>query len=84
MGYSKMSVTIPEEIYKEIKEVASRKKMKLSHLVADALVEKARKMKEENFIEQINRAFENLEVGEEQKRMAETIAENTPAEELPW
>jgi metal-responsive CopG/Arc/MetJ family transcriptional regulator len=84
MGYSKMSVTIPKEIYEEIKEVASRKKIKLSHLVADALAEKARKIREETFVEQINRAFENPEVAEEQKRMAETIAENTPAEELPW
>jgi metal-responsive CopG/Arc/MetJ family transcriptional regulator len=84
MAFSKMSVTIPEEIYKEIKEVASRRKMKLSHLVADALAEKARKIKEETFVEQINRAFENSEVAEEQKRMAETIAENTSVEELPW
>jgi len=84
MGYSKMSVTIPKEIYEEIKEVASRKKIKLSHLVADALAEKARKIREETFVEQINRAFENPEVAGEQKRMAETIAENTPAEELPW
>jgi metal-responsive CopG/Arc/MetJ family transcriptional regulator len=84
MGYSKMSVTIPEEIYKEVKEVASRKKIKLSHLVADALAEKTRKIKEETFVEQINRAFENPEVAAEQKRMAETIAENAPAEELPW
>jgi metal-responsive CopG/Arc/MetJ family transcriptional regulator len=84
MGFSKMSVTIPEEIYKEIKEVASRKKIKLSHLVADALAEKTRKMKEELVVEQINRAFEDPEVAGEQKRMAETIAENTPVEEMPW
>jgi len=41
MGYEKLSVTIPEEIYNEIKILASKKKIKLSHLVTDALSEKA-------------------------------------------
>ena len=84
MGYSKMSVTIPDEMYKEIRELASRKKIKLSHLVADALAEKARKMKEESLVERINKVFGDPEVAEEQHRMAETIADNTDVEELPW
>jgi len=84
MGYSKMSVTIPDEIYKEIKEIASRKKVKLSHFVTATLVEKARQMKEESFVERINQAFDDPEVGEDQRQMAEMIADNTEVEELPW
>jgi metal-responsive CopG/Arc/MetJ family transcriptional regulator len=84
MGSSKISVTIPEEMYKEIKGLASRKKMKLSHLVADALAAQARKMKEEAFIQQVNEVFGDPEVVEEQHLMAETIATHTNVEELPW
>ncbi len=84
MGHSKMSVTIPDEMYREIKELALRKKIKLSHLVADALAEKAKKMKEQEFIERINEVFEDPEVAKEQTLMAETIADNTDVEELPW
>jgi metal-responsive CopG/Arc/MetJ family transcriptional regulator len=84
MGYSKMSITIPDEIYKEIKEIASTRNIKLSHLVADALAEKARKIREEAFVERINEVFSDPEVAEEQSRMAETIADSTDVEELPW
>ena len=84
MGYSKMSVTIPDEIYQEIKKLASRKKVKLSHLVTDALAEKTRKMKEEAFIERVNEVFRDPELTQEQHRMAEAIADNTDVEELPW
>jgi metal-responsive CopG/Arc/MetJ family transcriptional regulator len=84
MGYSKMSVTIPDEMYKEIKELASRQKIKLSHLVADALAEKARKMKEEAFVQSINEVFSDAKIVEEQRRMADLIANNTDVEELPW
>ena len=84
MGYSKISVTIPDEIYQEIKELASRKKVKLSHLVTDALAEKTRKMKEEAFIDRVNEVFLDQELRQEQHRMAEAIAENTDLEELPW
>ena len=84
MGFSKMSVTIPDEMYKEIKELASARNIKLSHLVADALAEKARRLKEEVFVERINEVFGDPEVAEEQSRMAETIADSTDVEELPW
>ena len=84
MGYSKLSVTIPDEIYKDIKEIASRKKVKLSHFVAAALAEKTRQMKEESFVERINHAFEDPETSEDQRRMAEIIADHTDVEELPW
>ena len=84
MAYSKMSVTIPDEIYKGVKELASRKKIKLSHIVTEALTFKLRKVKEETFVQQINKIFEDPEVAEEQRLMAESIADNTDTEELPW
>jgi len=84
MGYSKLSVTIPDEIYTEMKAVALRKKIKLSHLVAEALSEKTRRMKEEMLLKEINNAFGDDEVSEEQHRMAETISENTDLRQLPW
>jgi metal-responsive CopG/Arc/MetJ family transcriptional regulator len=43
MGHSKISVTIPDEIYNDIDEMASREKVKLSHLVTEALTDKLRK-----------------------------------------
>ena len=84
MGHSKLSVTIPDEIYKDINEMASKEKVKLSHLVTEALVDKLRKKREESYIQQINKAFEDNEIVEEQRQMAELIADNTDVEELPW
>ncbi|UCF94518.1 MAG: hypothetical protein JSW39_10280 [Desulfobacterales bacterium] len=84
MGHSKISVTIPDEIYNGINEIASRERVKLSHLVTEALVEKLRKKREEAFVQQVNEAFEDSEIAEEQRRMAELIVDNTDVEELPW
>ena len=84
MGYSKLSVTIPDEIYHEMKSLASKKKMKLSHLVTEALSEKTRKMKEDELIQQINDAFSDEDLSDEHQRIAEDIAINTDVKELPW
>ncbi len=84
MGHSKISVTIPDEIYNDINEMASREKIKLSHLVTEALVDRIRKKREEAYIQQVNKAFEDNEIVEEQRQMAELIADNTDVEELPW
>jgi metal-responsive CopG/Arc/MetJ family transcriptional regulator len=84
MGHSKLSVTIPDEIYDQINEFASKEKIKLSHLVTEALVEKLRMKKERAYIQQVNEVFKDEEVVEEQRRMAEIIADNTTVEELPW
>ena len=84
MGYSKLSVTVPDEIYHEMKLMASKKKIRLSHLVTEALYEKTRKMKEDALIQQINDAFRDEDLSEEHQRIAEAIAENTDVEELPW
>ena len=84
MGHSKISVTIPDKIYNDIYEIALKEKVKLSHLVTEALVDKLRKKREEAYIEQVNNAFEDNEINEEQRQMAELIADNTDVEELPW
>lgn len=84
MGFAKMSITVPDEVYQELKEIASRKNMKLSHLVSDALVEMTRRMKEESFVRLVDEIYSDPEAGREQREMAELIAENTSLEELPW
>ncbi|MCP4751043.1 MAG: hypothetical protein GY866_09130 [Proteobacteria bacterium] len=84
MGFSKISVTIPDDLYEEMKSVVLDKKIKLSHLVAEAIAEKIRKVKEDAFIEKVNRAFEDQEISREQHRMAESIADSTEINELPW
>ena len=84
MGHSKLSVTIPDDIYDQIHEFASKENMKLSHLVTEALVARLKLKKEQAYIEQVNEVFKNKEAAEEQRRMGETIAVHTDIEELPW
>ena len=84
MAQSKISVTVPEEILKEIKEISAIRNKKLSHLVTEALAEKIRKIKGEAFISRINEIFEDPEVAAEQSKMAEDIADNVDVQELPW
>ena len=84
MGHAKMSVTVPEEILAQIKKAASSRKTKLSHLVTEALAEKIKRIKEEAFVSEINKIFEDTEIAKEQRRIAEDIATNTDVEELPW
>ena len=84
MGYSKISVTIPDEMFNDMMEFTSRERIKISHLVAEAIADKLRKIKEERFIQQVNEVFRDPEVGKEQRLMAEAIADNADLEELPW
>jgi metal-responsive CopG/Arc/MetJ family transcriptional regulator len=84
MGHSKLSVTIPDEVYDQINEFASKKKIKLSHLVTEALVEKLRMKREQDYIQQVNEVVKDAGAAEEQHRMAEIIADNTNVDELPW
>lgn len=84
MGYSKISVTIPDEMFNDMKEFTSRERIKISHLVAEAIADKLRKIKEERFVQQVNEVFRDPEVGKEQRLMAEAIADNADLEELPW
>ena len=84
MAHSKLSVTIPDEIYDQINEFASKEKIKLSHLVTEALIDKIRMKREQAYIQRVNEALKDEEVVEEQHRMADIIADNTNVEELPW
>ena len=84
MGHSKLSVTIPNEIYDQLNKVASKEKIKLSHLVTEALVDKLRVKREQAYIQQVNEVFKDDELAEEQRRMADLIADNTNVKELPW
>ncbi len=84
MGHSKMSVTVPDEILKEIKDISTSRNTRLSHLVTEALMDKIKKIKEEAYISRINEVFQDPEVAREQRVMAEDIANNTDVHELPW
>ena len=84
MGHSRISVTIPDEIYNEINRLALKEHVKLSHFVTEALIEKLRRKRETIFIEKVNEVFKDTEVQKEQRLMAELIADNTEVQELPW
>jgi hypothetical protein len=84
MGHSKMSVTVPDEILKEIKEISASRNTRLNGLVTEALLDKINKIKEKTFISRINEIFQDPEVAGEQRVMAEDIANNTDVHELLW
>ena len=84
MNYKKISVTIPNELYRGLKEIAAKKRSKLSHVVAEAIAEKLARIEEEMYLQRVNAAFEDPEIVEEQKAMAELIVESTDVRELPW
>lgn len=84
MGYSRLSITVPDELFEELKVMAKKKQVKLSHLVTDAIREKNNKLKEEAFVQQVNEVFSDQEVREEQLRIAADITKTTDLEELPW
>ena len=84
MGYSRLSITVPDELFEELKAMAKKRKIKLSHLVTDAIREKNNRLKEETFVQQVNEFFSDQEVREEQSRIAEDISATTDLEELPW
>ncbi len=84
MNYRKISVTIPGELYEGLKEIAARKQSKLSHVVAEAIAEKLARIEEDIYLQRVNSAFEDPEIIEEQKAMADLIVESTDVKELPW
>ena len=84
MAHIKMSVTVPEDIFGEIKKIASSRETKVSHLVTEALTDKIKKVKEDAFVSQINKILEDPEVIKDQRKMADDIANTTNIEELPW
>lgn len=48
------------------------------------IVDESDKIKEDCFVRQVNEAFDNPDVADEQHRMAEAVAGHTDVEELPW
>jgi hypothetical protein len=79
-----MSVTVPDKVLNEIKEISANRKARLSHLVTEALMDKIKEIKEKDFISQINEVFQDPKVAEEQRAMAQDIADHTDVQELPW
>jgi post-segregation antitoxin (ccd killing protein) len=84
MAHTKMSVTVPKELYDEIRKAATTQKTKVSHLVTEALAEKLKRIKEDVFVSEINRIFAEPDIASEQRKMAEDIATNVDIKELPW
>ena len=84
MNYKKISVTIPNPLYEELKKVTNREGSKLSHIVAEAIAEKLALIEEEIYLQKVNAVFEDPEINKEQKNIAELIAESTDLRELPW
>jgi len=84
MPHLKMSVTVPEDILNEIKKIAGSRGTKVSHMVTEALRDKIMKIKEEAFVSQINKIYEDPEVIKDQRKMADDIANTMNIEELPW
>ena len=84
MNYKKVSITIPNQLYEELKKITDRERSKISRIVADAIAEKLVRVEEEIYLKKVNAAFEDPEVIKEQKNIAELIAESTDVRELPW
>ena len=84
MNYKKISVTIPNPLYEELKKITDRERSKLSRIVAEAIAEKLVRIEEEIYLQKVNTAFEDPEINKEQKNIAELIAESTDLRELPW
>ena len=84
MSASRLSVTLPTELFQEVKQFAFDRKMKLSHLVAEAIREKTQRMKDDELLQKVNRAFEGDDIRAEQSHMADAIVESMDIEELPW
>lgn len=84
MTHSKISITVPEEILFDIKQLAEERQVKLSKLISEALRDKIRKAKEEAFIANVNKVFENQDVMDEYDKITDDIAGSLDVEELPW
>lgn len=84
MRHSKISATIPDKIYQDIKMVSLKMNIKVSHFVSEALAEKLKKIKEDAFVEKVNGVYGDPDVSKEQYAAAELIADTTNVEEVPW
>lgn len=84
MSCSRLSVTLPSELLQEVKQIASERKIQLSHWVAEAIREKTQRYHEEALLQKLNQVFEDDEIRLTQSQIAESIADNTDTAELPW
>ncbi len=84
MNTARLSITIPKEIYQEMKILTSQRKIRLSHLITEAVSEKLRKIRQDEYVRKVNQAFSDPDIADEQHLMAELIADNTDLKELPW
>jgi len=84
MNTARLSITIPKEIYQEMKILTSQRKIRLSHLITEAVSEKLRKIRQDEYVRKVNQAFSDPDISDEQHLMAELIADNTDLKELPW
>jgi metal-responsive CopG/Arc/MetJ family transcriptional regulator len=84
MDTARLSITIPKEIYQEMKILSSQRKIRLSRLITEAVSEKLRRIRQEEFVRKVNQAFSDPDIADEQHFMAELIADNTDLKELPW
>jgi len=84
MNTARLSITIPKEIYQEMKIVTSQRKIGLSRLITEAVSEKLRKIRQDEYVRKVNQAFSDPDISDEQHLMAELIADNTDLKELPW
>jgi hypothetical protein len=62
----------------------SEEKIKLSHLVTQAIVNQLKKLKNERYIRKVNSAFNDHDIFNEQHKMAELVAENINTKDLEW
>ena len=69
MAYSKISVTVPDEILDEVKRMAADRDIKISRLITEALAEKVKKAREESFVLKINKIFEDTNILKEKKTL---------------
>ena len=79
MGYQRVSITVPDEIFKEAKEAAAQRRVKLSRFISEALADKVRKSKEEAFIQLAGGRGSAFSID-----VWRYIADSTNVEELPW
>ena len=84
MNTARLSITVPQEIYQEMKTFTSQSKIRMSRLIIEAVSEKLGKIRQEEFVRKVNQAFSNSDIAEEQHLTAELIAQNTDLKELLW
>ena len=84
MNTARLSITVPQEIYQEMKIFTSQSKIRMSRLIIEAVSEKLGKIRQEEFVRKVNQAFSDPDTADEQHLTTELIAQNTDLKELLW